>query len=116
MKAIRVLQVVTELGMGGIQSFIMNVYRNIDREKIQFDFLLSTDKKGVFEEEIDQLGGKIYRVTSRNVSYYKNKKELNMFFREHKEYKCVHCHFSNLSYLNGNEDCCKTWGTYKNYS
>ena len=68
METIRVLQIVAELGMGGIQSFIMNVYRNIDREKVQFDFLLSMDKKGVFEEEIEKLGGRIYRVTSRNIS------------------------------------------------
>ena len=99
METIRVLQVVAELGMGGIQSFIMNVYRNIDREKIQFDFLLSMNKRGVFEEEIEQLGGRIYRVTPRNVSYKKNKEELDKFFAEHQEYKCVHFHFSNLSYL-----------------
>ncbi len=99
METIRVLQVVAELGMGGIQSFIMNVYRNIDREKVQFDFLLNMDKKGTFEEEIEQLGGKVYRVISRNVSFSKNKKELEDFFLNHKEYKCIHCHFSNLSYL-----------------
>lgn len=99
MDTIRVLQVVAELGMGGIQSFIMNVYRNIDREKIQFDFLLNTDKKGVFEDEIEKLGGRVFRVSSRNESFLKNKRELEEFFYKHREYRCVHCHFSNLSYL-----------------
>ena len=99
MGPVRVLQVVAELGMGGIQSFLMNVYRNIDREQIQFDFLLNMDKKGVFEDEIENMGGHIYRVTSRNISFTRNKKELEQFFQEHTEYKCIHCHFSNLSYL-----------------
>lgn len=99
MDPVRVLQVVAELGMGGIQSFLMNVYRNIDREQIQFDFLLNMDNKGVFEDEIEKMGGHIYRVTSRNISFAKNKKDLEHFFQEHTEYKCIHCHFSNLSYL-----------------
>lgn len=99
MEPVRILQVVAELDMGGIQNFLMNVYRNIDRDNIQFDFLLNMDKKGVFEEEIEELGGRVYRVTSRNVSLIKNRIELEHFFQEHKEYKCIHCHFSNLSYL-----------------
>ena len=37
---IRVLQIVDHMGLGGIQAFIMNVYRNIDKEQVQFDFLL----------------------------------------------------------------------------
>lgn len=99
MVQIRVLHVVAELGMGGIQNFLMNVYRNIDRDQIQFDFLLSMENKGVFEDEIKNMGGRIYRVTHRRVSFTKNKIDLEHFFQEHTEYKCIHCHFSNLSYL-----------------
>ena len=43
-KLIRVLHVLTGLSSGGAESFIMNMYRNMDRSKVQFDFLLrSTD-------------------------------------------------------------------------
>lgn len=97
MEPVRVLHVVEELGMGGIQSFIMNVYRNINRDRIQFDFLLSTDKVGAFEDEIQSLGGKIYRVTARRKSIWRNKTDLKAFFNEHNEYSCIHCHYSNLS-------------------
>lgn len=38
MKMIRILQVVTYMGRGGLESMLMNYYRYIDREKIQFDF------------------------------------------------------------------------------
>ena len=35
----RVLQVIRSMGYGGAETFIMNLYRNMDHEKIQFDFL-----------------------------------------------------------------------------
>lgn len=99
MGQIRILQIVNELNMGGIQAFLMNLYRNIDRNKVQFDFLISDLSKGFFEDEIISLGGKIYRVTPRRKSVLKNKRDLNSFFENHKEYKCVHYHCSNLSYI-----------------
>ena len=49
---IRVLHVVTTMDVGGIETMIMNLYRNIDREKVQFDFLIHRDHKGFYEEEI----------------------------------------------------------------
>ena len=98
MKPIRVLQVVHELGIGGIQTFIMNIYRNIDRTKVQFDFLLDTDKQGAFEKEIELLGGVVYRVTSRNSNLLKYKKEVKRFFKIYcNKFACIHCHWSNLS-------------------
>lgn len=98
-KQVRVLQIVYELGVGGIQSFLMNVYRNIDRSKVQFDFLLSTEKIGVYEKEIEEMGGKVYRVSDRKKNFLKNRKELDVFFKNHKEYDCVHYHCSSLTYI-----------------
>lgn len=99
MKQCRVLQVVSELNMGGIQAFLMNVYRNIDKNKIQFDFLIDDLPKGLFEDEILSLGGKIYRVTPRKKSISQNRRDLNKFFKRHRDYICVHFHCSNLSYI-----------------
>lgn len=57
----RVLQIVANIGIkSGVSSFIMNVYRNIDREKIQFDFLVARKVNKNYEREISQLGGRIY--------------------------------------------------------
>ena len=60
---IRVLQWGMTDGLGGLETFMMNVYRYIDRNKVQFDFLLSHDASPlVFEHEIKQLGGRVFRV------------------------------------------------------
>ena len=58
---IRVLQIVSGMDCGGIENFIMNIYRNIDKTKVQFDFLYHTGQPCFFDNEIQDLGGKIYR-------------------------------------------------------
>jgi len=95
---LRVLQVVTIMTRGGLESFIMNVYRKIDRSKIQFDFLCHRMRKGDFDDEIVSLGGQIYRtppLSIRNLlGYYRN---LDRFFSDHKDYKIVHSHINAMS-------------------
>lgn len=59
----RVLQVVTNMDRGGLESMLMNYYRHIDREKIQFDFLVHRQERATFDDEIETLGGRIYRLT-----------------------------------------------------
>ena len=87
---------------GGIESVIMNYYRRIDRDEIQFDFL-SNSPFIAYEEEIKALGGKIYFVTSRKKNYFKFEKELNAFMRQHAaEYEAIWvnvCMLSNIDYL-----------------
>ena len=96
---IRVLQITGGMNMGGIENFIMNVYRNIDKDKVQFDFLIHQDEKQIFEDEIVKLGGKIYRISSiRQIGYLKYKKILRKFFEEN-QYKIVHSHYNELSGL-----------------
>ena len=51
---LRVLCVVSTLDRGGAETMIMNLYRNIDRSKVQFDFVENTDEKGIFEDEIKE--------------------------------------------------------------
>lgn len=96
---IRVLQVVDHMGLGGIQAFIMNVYRNIDRSQIQFDFLVHKMENNTFQEEIESLGGKMFFVPARNQGILKNRRSLDAFFKVHPEYKVVHQHESSLSYI-----------------
>ena len=56
----RIVQVVGCLEPGGLENLIMNIYRNIDREKYQFDFVVHRKIVGTFDEEVLKLGGKIY--------------------------------------------------------
>lgn len=93
MEPIRVLQVVVSMDAGGIETMLMNYYRNIDRSKVQFDFLLHCKHKSHYEDEILSLGGRIYRVPSYHPNeLLKYKKALKTFFKEHTEYKVVHSH------------------------
>lgn len=93
----RVLQVVTHMERGGLESMIMNYYRHIDREKVQFDFLVHRQERAAFDDEIESLGGRIYRLP-RLVPWSKSYlSALNHFFDEHPEYKVVHVHQDCLS-------------------
>ena len=57
---IRILQVVTYMGRGGLETMLMNYYRHMDRSRVQFDFLTHRQEKADYDDEIAQLGGKIY--------------------------------------------------------
>ena len=97
MGEVRILQVVTHMERGGLESMIMNYYRHIDREKVQFDFLVHRQEQAAFDDEIESLGGRIYRL-SRLVPWSKNYlAALNRFFDEHSEHKIVHVHQDCLS-------------------
>lgn len=93
---LRVLHVVVNMNRGGAETLIMSLYRNIDRTKVQFDFL--TCKEGVFDEEIVELGGKVYRIPYvSNIGHFGYVKALNAFFHSHKKYKIVHSHMDKMS-------------------
>lgn len=89
----RILQISFDMSRGGAETLIMNIYRNIDRSKIQFDFLLHNKKKSAYEDEITALGGRIYRIPRflgyNKLSYDKN---LEAFLLEHPEYTIIHDH------------------------
>ncbi len=98
MEPIRVLQVFTILNRGGAETNIMNYYRKIDRTKIQFDFLVHRQEIGAFEDEILNLGGKIFRLPPINPFQLKNyKKQLNLLF-DNSNYKIIHGQCSELAY------------------
>lgn len=97
MAPIRVLQVVTHMDRGGLETMLMNYYRHMDREKVQFDFLAHRQERAAYDNEIEALGGKIYRLP-RLVPWSKSYlAALNQFFADHPEYKVVHVHQDCLS-------------------
>jgi len=92
-KPIRILHVLGRLDRGGAETMVMNLYRNIDRTQIQFDFIIHTTDKCDYNDEIEELGGKIYtipRYTGKNHFYYK--KAWHNFFQRHTEYELIHGH------------------------
>lgn len=93
---IRVLQIVTYMGRGGLETMIMNYYRNIDRNKVQFDFLVHRQEEADYDKEIVALGGKIYHMPMLNPFSKSYFNALDSFFKEHK-YDIVHCHLDCMS-------------------
>lgn len=97
---IRVLQVLHGMDCGGAETMIMNLYRHIDRTKIQFDFLVHTKKKCYFDDEIRQMGGNIYYAPHYNIlNDILYKKSLNNFFKNHSEIRIVHGHLNSCAHV-----------------
>ena len=97
---IRILQSVNIMDRAGLETMLMNYYRNIDRDVIQFDFLTHRPQDGAYDEEIKSLGGRVYhapRLYLQNLpSYYKY---MSAFFDKHKEYKIIHSHIDAMSFF-----------------
>ena len=94
----RILHVLGSLNMGGAETLVMNIYRNIDRNKFQFDFVVHGNTIGKYEKEILALGGKIYHIDEYRVyNHLKYKKIWSVFFKEHPEYKIIHGHMRSTA-------------------
>lgn len=94
---IRVLHVVTNMDVGGIETMLMNYYRHVDRSQLQFDFLVHRSARGAYDDEIESLGGRIYRLPRLNPFGVNYRQKLQKFFLEHSDYKIVHSHLDCMS-------------------
>ena len=93
MEPVRILQINHSMDFGGAETLIMNIYRKIDRSKIQFDFLLHCPEKSAFEKEIISLGGRIFRIPKYKVfNKLSYDRHLICFLEEHPEYEIIHDH------------------------
>lgn len=92
---IRVLQVVPSMGHGGIEHFLMNLYRVIDKSKVQFDFMYRVPYECVFDREIESMGGRIFRCIDPDRHPLKSARFYRTFFAQHPEIKAVHEHRSS---------------------
>ncbi|HCL01509.1 MAG TPA: glycosyltransferase family 1 protein [Lachnoclostridium phytofermentans] len=81
---------------GGIESYMMNYYRHIDRSIIQIDFIVHGFDKGVYDDEIKSLGGRIYNIPVKSKDYFGNIKALKKIFNCG-EYRIVHSHLDAMS-------------------
>lgn len=87
----RVLHIVGAMAPGGFENFIMNVYRKMDRNQVQFDFIVHLKKDNAYDEEIESLGGKLFYVTRKSKNPVKNFFEMRKVVKEnHYEIVCRH--------------------------
>ena len=95
--AIRVLHVVTDLNRGGLETLLMNYYRQINKKQIQFDFLTHRRYLGDYGPEAVCLGSTIYHLRRLNPFSKVYRKELSLFFANHPQYQIVHVHQDCMS-------------------
>ena len=95
---IRILCVFSQLSRGGAENMCMNLYRRIDKEKVQFDFVKHCPEIGAFEPEICALGGRVYRAPRYRV--YNHAAYCSWWrrhLREHPEHQIIHGHYYTIS-------------------
>lgn len=92
---IRIAQIVGKYLGGGVEAVVMNYYRNIDRSKIQFDFICDDDSTNIPYEEIEKLGGRVILIPPYQ-KVFKYHKELKRVLKE-ENYQIVHSHINTLS-------------------
>ncbi|OUQ47390.1 hypothetical protein B5E62_15250 [Lachnoclostridium sp. An118] len=85
------------MNRGGLETMIMNYYRHIDRNKVQFDFLTHRDGEKDYDGEIEKYGGRIYHLPPLNPFSKNYLNQLDQFFDQHREYKIVHSHLDCMS-------------------
>lgn len=96
----RILHVLGRLDRGGAEAMVMNLYRGIDRSRIQFDFVLHTQDECAYSEEVRRLGGRIFAVPAFSagtaVGY---RKAWNTLLTAHPEWKILHSHVRSTASL-----------------
>lgn len=92
---IRIAQIMGKWVGGGVEAVVMNYYRHIDRNKVQFDFICDDDSTCIPKEEIEKLGGKVILIPPYQ-KVFKYHKELKKVLTEG-NYKIVHSHINALS-------------------
>ena len=96
---IRVLHIIGKMDRAGAENMLMNLYRHINRDEIQFDFVTFTYDKGDYDEEILSLGGQIIPIVGQN-AFIRMLKLFN-FLKSNPEYQIIHAHtlLSNVFHL-----------------
>lgn len=93
---VRVLQIIGNVCGGGVESVVMNYYRHIDRTKVQFDFVIDGYEKSLLDEEIELLGGRVYKVERYNKNVLKQIYQIYRIVKDNK-YEIVHSHMNTLA-------------------
>lgn len=86
-KPVRILHVVGAMNRAGTETMLMNIYRNINREFIQFDFVSYSRENAHYDQEIKELGGNVFHLSKTS-----SIKELYHVMKKHGPYAAVHSH------------------------
>ena len=97
---IRVLHVVTYMGRGGLETMLMNYYRHINHDEVQFDFLVDGYEHCIIEEEVKMLGGKLYKIEPYRSNIFKYMQQIYKIVKTIIIYmSCSICFFKFMLFL-----------------
>lgn len=96
---IRVLHMIGALEMGGSQALVMNLYRHMDRERIQFDFVLDHPDRDDYAAQVKALGGRIFTMPGFHGNVGEIRRSWDGFFKQHPEYRILHSHVRSYASL-----------------
>lgn len=99
MDKIKVLHFFGKMDMGGAETFVLNLYRHIDRNEVQFEFAVTNCEKGYYDEEIIKLGGEIHILPYPKADLKKYKESLGKLLKQG-NYDVVHSHVHYFSGVN----------------
>lgn len=99
---VKILHIIGKRPIGGVGTFILNMHSNINKSKIQFDYLINaSSSEGEFDIKVTSLGGNVFVLPELK---YKNTIKylilLNNFFKQHRDYKAIHVHTPNIGIFN----------------
>ena len=96
---LRVLHSVSNMGRAGIETMLMNYYREIDRSRIQFDFLANKPVPGEYDEEIRRLGGRVFVSPGLNPLHFpRYRRYMAELLRDNPDIRIVHAHNEAMGY------------------
>ena len=72
------------MNAGGAETFLMKIYRKIDRTKYQMDFCVNVFEEGFYDKEITQMGGRIFRIPAKSDSLKEFKRQLSSIIKSQK--------------------------------
>lgn len=80
----RLLCLLSNMNAGGAETFLMKIYRKIDRSRYQLDFCVNSKERCFYEPEIEALGGRIYRIPSKSENLKMFQEKLRLIITENK--------------------------------
>lgn len=97
----RVLHVLATLNRGGAETMVMNLFKNLDKNKIVFDFVLN-ESSNIYdlENEARDMGANIYKIKKFNgLNIFEYKEKWNVFLKHNNKWDIIHIHNTTVAFI-----------------
>ena len=84
----KVLCILSCMNAGGAETFLMKIYRQLDRASYQMDFCVNINEEGFYDKEIKEMGGRIFHIPAKSDNMREFKRQLSAIIKDER-YECV---------------------------